>query len=189
MTQSVQPVPANDDFPDELPQQHEIVCGRLVRKAVATTEHGVLRGRIFSFLDQWFYGRRTRPGGWWVVEEPEIVFIPDDELVRVPDLATWDMTTVPERPTGTRVRALPQWVCEILSSTTAQHDKGDKLDLYYQYCIDHYWLIDQKEQTLTVLTWTKDGYQTTLTAGRDERVRAEPFAERELDLGRLFDFE
>ncbi|MCG8419204.1 MAG: Uma2 family endonuclease [Proteobacteria bacterium] len=188
MSTSPQIASVGEEFPDELPKQYEIVCGNLVRKAVATTEHGVLRGRTFSFLDP-FYGRRRKPGGWWIGGDPEIAFIPDDELVYVPDLAAWDIKIVPDRPKGVRVRTPPQWVCEILSPTTAHKDKGDKLDVYHRAHVDHYWLIDPKKQALIVLAWGKDGYQTILTAGPGERVRAEPFAERELDLGWLFDFE
>ncbi|MCG8423873.1 MAG: Uma2 family endonuclease [Proteobacteria bacterium] len=54
---------------------------------------------------------------------------------------------------------------------------------YLRAHVAHYWLVDPEQQTLTVLAWAEDGYQTILTAGRGGHVCAEPFAERELDLG------
>ena len=46
--------------------------------------------------------------------------------------------------------------------------------------------LDQTARTLTVLEWSPDGYRELLTAEAGEQVRAAPFAEIELDLGRLF---
>ena len=97
---------------------------------------------------------------------------------------------VARRPLEARVRTWPQWVCEILSpGSAAGRDKGTKKDVYHRAHVDHYWLVDPEKQTLLVLAWAERGYQTILTAGPGERVRAEPFAERELDLDWFFDFE
>ncbi|MCG8422328.1 MAG: Uma2 family endonuclease [Proteobacteria bacterium] len=189
MSTSSQIASLGEEFPDELPKQHEIVCGKLVRKAVAITDHGVLQGRIFSFLEP-FYGKRNTPGGWWTCNDPEIEFFPKpNEHVYVPDLAGWKINVVPERPKGARVGICPQWVCEILSPSTAHRDKGVKKETYHRAHVEHYWLVAAEKQTLTVLAWAENGYQTVLTAGPGDRVRAEPFAERKLDLGWLFDFE
>ena len=48
------------------------------------------------------------------------------------------------------------------------------------------WIIDPQNETLTVLRWTADGYVVALTAGRTDRVRAEPFEAVELPVGVLF---
>lgn len=47
-------------------------------------------------------------------------------------------------------------------------------------------IIDPDHETLTVLRWTPDGYLTALTAGKTDRVRAEPFDQIELPVGMLF---
>ena len=204
MTQSVQRVPASDEFPDELPEHHEIICGRLVRKALASNEHGLVQQRLGFFLMP-FDGSKTTPGGWWTSLCPTIVLTPHlqqydpDSQWYEPDVVGWKGSVVPERPKGSRIKIWPQWVCEVLSPSTATRDKGVKLDTYHGAHVDHYWLVDPgldkagnvnlAKQSLTVLAWAKDGYQTILTAGRGDRVRAEPFAERELDLDWLFDFE
>ncbi|MCG8416603.1 MAG: Uma2 family endonuclease [Proteobacteria bacterium] len=189
MAQRFQKAPASDEFPDELPKQYEIVCGNLVRKAMPSHEHSLLQFRLASFLGP-FDGRRSMPGGWWMGTECEIELFPEPDVQRyLPDVAGWKIDAVPQRPRGARVRIWPQWVCEILSPSTAHRDKGDKLDVYHRAHVNHYWLIDQNKPTLTVLAWAEDEYRTILIAGPGERVRAEPFAERELDLDWLFDFE
>ncbi|MEM9492067.1 MAG: Uma2 family endonuclease, partial [Myxococcota bacterium] len=103
-----------------------------------------------------------------------------------PDLAGWDSTRVAERPRGTRVRIMPQWVCEILSPSTADRDRGPKRETYHARHIAHYWLVDLEAERLTVLAWTEDGYQTELVAHPGDAIAAAPFAEIPLDLARIW---
>ena len=41
------------------------------------------------------------PGGWWIIDEPELHFIQDQE-VDVPDLAGWRRERMPSPPEGHR---------------------------------------------------------------------------------------
>jgi Uma2 family endonuclease len=52
--------------------------------------------------------------------------------------------------------------------------------------IPHYWLVDPRDATLTVMRWSADGYVTLMRAERGEVVRPEPFHEIELAVGTLF---
>ena len=70
--------------------------------------------------------------------ECEIELFPEPDAERyLPDVAGWEIDKVPERPKGARVRVWPQWVCEILSPSTADRDKGVKLDTYHRAHVDH----------------------------------------------------
>jgi hypothetical protein len=46
--------------------------------------------------------------------------------VYLPDIAGWRLTRVPEQPRERPVRTAPDWVCEILSPSTADRDTGHK---------------------------------------------------------------
>ncbi|HEY4188481.1 MAG TPA: hypothetical protein VGP07_25625 [Polyangia bacterium] len=50
----------------------------------------------------------------------------------------------------------------------------------------HYWIVDPRDSTLTVMRWTEDGFVTLLRAERGEVVLAEPFESVELVVGTLF---
>jgi hypothetical protein len=52
--------------------------------------------------------------------------------------------------------------------------------------VGHYWTVDPANAALTVLRWAPEAYLATLTAGRTDRVRAEPFEAVELFVGALF---
>jgi Uma2 family endonuclease len=93
------------------------------------------------------------------------------------------MPQVPDAPYCTLA---PDWVCEILSPSTASLDRVKKMGLYAREQVAHAWLIDPLARTLEVLCL--DAGRWTILAMHDgsDVVRAEPFAEVELDLGALW---
>ena len=70
---------------------------------------------------------RGGPGGWWILDEPELHF---GEDVLVPDLAGWRRERMPAFPTSAWVELAPDWVCEVLSPGTRRLDLTDKRDIY-----------------------------------------------------------
>jgi Uma2 family endonuclease len=128
-------------------------------------------------------GGPNGPGGWWFATEVEVAF--DGDILR-PDVLGWRRETSPERPTGFPVRVRPDWVCEIISPSNANHDTVKKLRRYHQANVPHYWIVDPRDETLTVLRWADAGYVTVLRAERGETVRPEPFDEISLPVGVLF---
>jgi len=84
------------------------------------------------------------------------------------------------------VRVRPDWVCEIISPRKAAHDLIRKKRIYHQHEVPYYWIVDPRDESLTVLQWTAKGYLEILAAVRGERVRAEPFPAIELPVGVLF---
>jgi Uma2 family endonuclease len=170
-------------IPEEL-RRHELIDGEILEKGAATGEHGAAQADLVTTLNLRF-GRRPGgrwPGGWWFATEVEIVF--GDDVLR-PDVVGWRRERMVERPTGTPIRVLPDWVCEILS-TNRRNDLVKKKRVYHRDKVPHYWIIDPTEETLAVQRWSPDGYTEVLAAQRGERVRAEPFDAVELQVGALF---
>lgn len=165
-------------------RHHELIDGQLVEKGAASGEHGGAQAGLVGTLYSRF-GRRPggrSSGGWWFATEVEIIF---GEHVLRPDVVGWRRERVPERPTGTPLRTLPDWICEILS-TNRPNDLIKKKRIYQQQRVPHYWIIDPVEETLAVHRWGPDGYIEVLGAERSERVRAEPFDAIELHVGVIF---
>ena len=84
------------------------------------------------------------------------------------------------------VRVRPDWVCEIISARKAANDLIRKKRIYHQHQVPHYWIVDPRDESLTVLQWTAKGYLEILAAQRGERVQAEPFPALDLQVGVLF---
>jgi Uma2 family endonuclease len=164
----------------------EVIGGEIVEKAAPSAEHADAQGGVIVCLRGPYHRRPggDQPGGWWILPEVEIE-LAAHEVYR-PDIAGWRRERVPERPRGQPVMIRPDWVCEVLSPSNASNDLVKKLGVYHRTHIDHYWIVDPQNETLTVLRWTPDGYLAALTAGRADRVRAEPFDAVELPVGVLF---
>lgn len=83
----------------------------------------------------------------------------------------------------------PDWVCEVLSPSTAAYDRAEKLPVYARERIANVWLVDPIAKTLEVFRLDRQGGgQSTLLAvhANAEMVRAEPFDAIELELKALW---
>lgn len=165
---------------------HELVDGVIIPKASPSGEHADAQGGVLGALRGPFQRKPNRggPGGWWIYPEPEVALASGD-IVR-PDVAGWQRERCPERPVGTPIRVRPDWVCEVVSPSNANRDTVRKLRLYHRVGLPHYWIVDPRDETLTVFRFSPDGYINRLRAERHEVVCAEPFDAVELFVGVLF---
>lgn len=130
-----------------------------------------LGGYLFGAFDAGLLG----PGGWVIVFEPELHF---GEDILVPDLAGWRE----ERYPGDRddddayFTTAPDWVCEVLSASTARVDRIKKMPVYAREGIPHVWIVDPRDRTVEVYRLSADGYlQVATWGGEEESARLEPF--------------
>jgi Uma2 family endonuclease len=129
--------------------------------------------------------RRGGSGRWCFLRAPELHLGRD---VLVPDLAGWrrDRVAEPPEPGAPFLTLAPDWVCEVLSPSTAALDRTRKLPIYAREGIGHVWLLDPVAQTLEVYQRVKRGWLLTGTFEGDALVRAEPFASLALELDTLW---
>lgn len=166
---------------------HELLSGEIVQKAMPSLEHGDAQLRMGGLLGP--YRRRGQsegPGGWVFASEVEILL--DSEVVR-PDVSGWRRERLAQRPKESPCRVVPDWICEILSPSNAKTDLWEKLGLYHEAHVLHYWILDPERRTLRVHRWTAPGYQVVLEARSPAALHVEPFEELELSLAALFDDE
>ena len=123
------------------------------------------------------------PGGWWILDEPEL-HVADDVLV--PDLAGWRRSQMTRYPDSAYTVIAPDWACEILSPSTSSLDRVQKLGIYAREHVSHAWLIDPLARTLEVLRLENGRWTILATHAGAEVVRAEPFAEIEVELQALW---
>ena len=170
---------------EKVPETHvaEMVGGDLyatprpaLRHAGAASALGVLIGHPFGT-------HRSSPGGWWILDEPELHFGWD---VLVPDLAGWRRERMPVIPDAAYTSLPPDWVCEVLSPSTETFDRERKLGVYAREGVPHAWLIDPVERRLEVLRLERGAWTPVATHRGTDAVRAEPFDTVELVLERLW---
>jgi Uma2 family endonuclease len=80
----------------------------------------------------------------------------------------------------------PDWICEVLSPSTAKLDRAEKLPIYARAEVRHAWLVDPVLRTLEVLRLERERRVLLETYHDDARVHAEPFEVFELELDVLW---
>lgn len=123
------------------------------------------------------------PGGWWILDEPELHLGPD---VLVPDLAGWRRERMPVLEDVPYFEMAPDWVCEVLSPATRARDRGTKRDLYGGHGVSHLWLVDPEDRQVEAFERRDEAWVLRLTAGGEDRVALPPFEAAELDLAPLW---
>jgi Uma2 family endonuclease len=78
----------------------------------------------------------------------------------------------------------PDWVCEVVSPSTARLDRVRKMPIYARDRVGYLWLIHPGLQTLEVYRLESQHWVVASSHVGAESVRAEPFEAVELDMSR-----
>ena len=109
-----------------------------------------------------------------------------DEHILVPDLAGWRRERMPEMPDVPFFELAPDWICEVLSPSTAAFDRAEKMPIYAAHGVRHAWLIDPELQTLEVFALEGRRWLMLAVFRSDEVARIPPFDAIEFPLARLW---
>lgn len=151
----------------------EILFGSLYAHPRPAPRHARASSRLGAELDGPFDRGRGGPGGWIILDEPELHL---GTHVVVPDIAGWRRETMPRLPDTAHISAPPDWVCEVLSPSTARLDRTDKLAVYAAFSVGHCWLVDPDAKTLEVFELREGRWTLAATFKDDDPVAASPFA-------------
>ncbi|AKT42239.1 Uma2 family endonuclease [Chondromyces crocatus] len=162
----------------------EILAGVLHTFPRPGPRHASVASRLGIDLGGPFDRGRGGPGGWWILFEPELHLGGD---VLVPDLAGWRVERMPDLPDAAFFVLPPDWICEVLSPSTAAHDRYGKLPVYAREGVTWVWLVDPVERALEVHHLGSRGrWEVEMVVRGDVSVRAAPFDAIELDLAALW---
>ncbi|MBZ4422211.1 Uma2 family endonuclease [Myxococcus sp. RHSTA-1-4] len=161
----------------------QIIDGELIAMPRPASPHAVAHSVLGGLLLTTFQVGQRSPGGWWIVDEPELHFGQD---VLVPDIAGWRRERMPQMRRVPFFTLAPDWVCEVLSPSTASLDRKRKREIYAREGVEYVWLVDPASRTLEVFWWDGGQWVQRGTYSGEARIRAEPFEALELDLGALW---
>lgn len=147
---------ATDEDLFDLPENlvGEIIHGQLIARPRPAPRHVVASSAIGDELVGPFQKGRGGPGGWWILDEPELHLGPH---ILVPDLVGWRRERLPTMLETAYFTLPPDWVWEVLSPGTARTDRADKMPIYAAQEISFLWLIDSALYTLEGFV-LRDGY-------------------------------
>lgn len=151
----------------------EILLGELHTHPRPAPRHARAYSALGYLIGGPFDGEIGGPGGWWIIDEPELHLGPD---ILVPDLAGWRRERMPALPETAWLELAPDWACEILSPSTVRVDRAVKMPLYAREQVGHVWLVDPTVRTLEVYALQDDRHWLLLDNLKDDDdVRQPPF--------------
>jgi Uma2 family endonuclease len=162
----------------------EIVDGDLFTSPRPASPHALAASGIGSIVFDRFHGPpggADAPGGWCILFEPELHL---GEDVLVPDLAGWRRTRMPSVPDVAGFTLAPDWVCEVVSPTTARLDRVLKMPIYARNGVQHLWLVDPLARVIEISRLEEGHWVVASTHSGSAPVRAEPFDALALDARR-----
>lgn len=161
----------------------EVIDGQLNVQPRPAGRHAAVTSALGDELGPPFKRGRGGPGGWILLDEPELHLGGD---ILVPDLAGWRRERLPGIGDEAYFELAPNWVCEVLSPKTEKHDRAAKLRVYAREAVAHAWLINPAQRILEVFRLHENKWLALGVHSDNERVRAEPFDAIELDLSALW---
>ena len=169
------------DLPENM--TGEIIDGQLIVTPRPSRKHINAASMLTAEIIPPYRSGRGGPGGWIILDDPEISF---GENILVPDLAGWKRERFPMEEPHNWISVAPDWVCEILSPSTAQTDRTEKMPIYSRHHVSYAWLIDPILKTLEVYRFEPGVWIGIGAYAKSAKVRAEPFPELDLDLSLLW---
>jgi Uma2 family endonuclease len=128
---------------------YELLNGRVVMNPPAGYPHGRIGSKVQALLSR----HVDEHGLGEIFDSSQGFELPSGDTVQ-PDhsfvsRARWDAAPAPEFDKFLKV--VPDLIVEVLSTSTAAQDRGEKKAIYERNGVREYWLVDPRARTLTVL--------------------------------------
>lgn len=164
----------------------EILNGQLYAHPRPSGKHILVASNLGIEIGGPYHRGKGGPGGWWILQEPEVHFVLDRE-VAVPDVAGWRKENLPEIPESHKFAVVPEWICEVFSPSTEGVDREIKMPLYAQYGVKYLWLVHPIKKTLATYKLVGNEWQSQGIFESGSSVSVEPFEQIEFTVDDLME--
>jgi Uma2 family endonuclease len=160
--------------------RYELLNGRVVMTPPAGYPHGFIEGKLAGILEPFIRDRQLGVclGSSQGFELPSgDTVAPDHSFVSAD---RWRGMPAPQE--GEFLKVAPDLVVEILSPSTASHDRGEKRAIYERSGVREYWLVDSRAREIVVLTSRAGRFDTGQVYGEGAILRSEVLSGLEIDV-------
>lgn len=167
----------------------EIIDGNLTMMPRPSPRHARAQSSLGIELGGPFDKGSNGPGGWVFLDEPELWLLPESGSngnYMVPDIAGWRKERFIPDDSKNGIDIAPDWLCEILSPSTARHDRIIKMPKYAEFKIPYVWLIDPLAKTLEVFILKNEVWTMGMGFSNSDIVKAPPFEQHAFNLSYLW---
>ena len=159
----------------------EIIDGELYTNPRPAMPHARATSSLGAIISSAFDLGTQGPGGWWILDEPELHFSDD---VLVPDIAGWRRERMPELHPSAFFDLAPDWACEVVSPSSGRLDRVRKMPIYAREGVAWLWLVEPLQRTVEVYRLEAGAWGVAGTHGGAETARITPFEVVDVDMRR-----
>lgn len=154
----------------------ELIRGRLVMSPSPRPSHQI----ISAVLTRWLLNVAEQSGGFMLAAPADVQFA--DHTILQPDL----FYIAKERRSIVRecIHGPPDLVIEILSDSGARRDRVDKQQLYAEFGVAEYWIVDPREEQIDFLINRNGRYE--IQPQVDGRYASPQYPELAFDIARFW---
>ncbi len=166
--------------------RYELIDGELYLLASPLPVHTLISDALHILLNQYFRKKKCR-----VFFAPADVYLfnqPGDPKKNIDTVVQPDMFVIcdPKQVTEKGFFGPPSLVVEILSASSISTDKVTKFLLYRQAGVKEYWIVNPKNDTVTVHFLKNDSYVLGGAYTKEETLVSETFPELEIPVAEIF---
>ncbi|SRR6266404_4236662 len=163
----------------ETNRPHELWDGELIMVPAPFYPHQKIVFRFQKLLDQWVEIRGLG----------EVVGAPVDMVLSPHRTVQPDVVFIAKERLGIIQRGImgaADLVVEVVSPGGRRRDRIDKKDLYEQYGVKEYWIVDPEARTVEVLAMSNSRYELTMRCGPGQTAASTVLPGFEVTVDQLF---
>lgn len=161
---------------------YELLNGEIVRRSSPNTPHQRVSWKLSRHLDR--FNETHNLGEFF--SAPYDVYLDDNNAGIQPDIlfVSHERNFVIRENNG--IVGAPDLIVEILSKGTAGRDRGDKRDIYEQFAVREYWLVDPAARSVEVYRMEQNRYRLHAYAAEEGTVTSLVLPGFELEVSTIF---
>jgi Uma2 family endonuclease len=132
---------------------YELLDGQIVQRSSPHYQHQSVLFKLAKAIDIFIADKNNGI----IFMAPIDVYL-DEENYVVPDLIYLSEENKNKLSPEGYIKGSPDIIAEVLSPSTAKHDKGDKMKIYKKHRVAEYWLIDPKARSVEIYVFRQNDY-------------------------------
>ena len=172
---------AKMDFPDDDPFLYELINGELVRKNAPSGEHQFTQSRLFSILSRFVEDKDMG----MAFSSPTAVILSEENAPQ-PDLVFLSKEKMNLLDPEWGIRGAPDMVVEIVSPSSYKRDHLEKKQLYAQYGVAEYWVVDPSYHSIEIYILQEGVFQLHAFGISGEEVSSHVIKDFSMEVDSIF---
>ena len=170
------------DIPEGDTSIYELIHGEIVKRASPNTPHQRVSRKLVYQLEHFNIQKKLGE----LFHAPFDVYLDEENAGIQPDL----LFVTHERWFGVRenngIVGAPDLIVEIISKSTMDKDRVIKKDLYEQFGVREYWIVDPRNRSIEVYRLENDRYRLFSFAAEEGKIRSFVLSDFEMDVSDVF---